>query len=240
MKTSHSLSSFVKQIHKHHHLHGLKKCLALFFAKLSGVKNSQARLDSVKYYKTFNHNYVTKTEQYNQTGFISHFGPRQEPALVLHGNNPNSKLGGGFLYYKGSCVDYKKATGEKIVHKLLNVHDFVAAVKRDFGLDLHRTGNTGDKPLHLICCYAGGYNPDSLAGQMARELDRSVVCYDEGTPLITFPGLKRNMDEAAKVFNEEIFLDKLSGENNFLERKVLTPLSEIIHHPDNQPGKKRV
>lgn len=232
MRTSESLSSFVKQIHKRHHFHEIKKSLIHFFAKLAGIKNSQVRLNnqSCKYYKVFSNHYLTQAQQINQTGFVSHFGPRQEPALILHGSDPRSMPGEGFIYYKGTCVDFKKMTGEKAVHKLLNVHDFVEIVKKDFGLDLRRNGNTGNQPLHLICCFSGGRSPKSVAGQLARELERSVICYGETQSMFTSPALKSHMDETAKVFCEEIFL----------KRKVISPMYEIIHLPDNNPGEVRV
>jgi len=232
MRTSNSLSSLVKHIHKQHPFQSIKKSLAHFFSKVSRVKNSQADFATqpCKFYKVFSNNYITQSQQKNQTGFISHFGPRQEPALVLHGNKPDSKLGPGIIYYKGSCIDYKNAAGQKAVHKLLNVHDFVEIAFKDYGLDLRRGGNTGDGPLHLICCYAGGFSPKSMAGEMARELKRSIVCYGIDKPVTTFPGLRSGMEETSKVFCEEIFLN----------RKVLSPLYEIIHLPDNQPGEIRV
>jgi len=231
MKIAHSLFSSVTHAFKSGIAKGVKSTFNRFFAQVDHIKNNDEKLKcpSYKFLKSFSANYNTKIERVVQTGFISHFGRYQEPAIFIHGSGTHYQDGKGIYYFKGMSIDNKNINGEEIVNPFLSVKEFVAAVKKDFNLDLHRTGNTGTSPLHLVCCYSGGVSPDSIAGQLSRELERSVVSYGENSSVGFIGCLADKMDEHARIYSKD----------ERYPNGIFRPLQPIIHFPDNKPGQIR-
>lgn len=231
MRINTSLLTTLTQTIKTNPFKNVSNKFANLFSKISGVKNNNENLkhQPAKFLKCFSSNYDSTQRRQVQTGFLSHFGHYQEPAIFIHGSGTHFIDGKGIIYDKGVTVDYKNLAGEEMPEVYLNVKEFVAAVKKDFNLDLHRTGNTGDKPLHLISCYAGSYRADSIAGQLSRELDRSVVTYGEDVQVCIFGKLIDKTDEPSRIYSPD----------SVYPNGILKPLKPIIHFPDNQPGRIR-
>lgn len=231
MKITSPISPTVNFINKCTSGKFIKKTLSNFLAKISHVKNSNTKINNQPYgfAKVFSNNYSTSDRHMEKTGYVSHFGKTQEPAIFIHGCESNHTEGKGIEYYKGITFDDKNIEGKEAVYKLLNVKEFVAIVKKDFNLDLHRTGNTGVAPLHLICCYSGGFSPNTIAGQLSRELERTVISYGDNSILTTFGSMTENMSKEARIYTDE----------DYSRGKFLRPLHQVIHFPDGKPGQIR-
>ena len=184
-----------------------------------------------KFIKVFSNNFDSTCKLTDQTGFVSHFGVRQEPALLIHSTRAGAFREQKFSYYKGNSLDLKNIKGEDIQPQFLNARELIDIIKRDFGLDLRRNGNTGKKPLHLITCYSGGFKNTSSGAQLARATGRKIVCYGEHDAIAVTvnPELKSYMDRQTRIYS---VLTSVYKDLN-------QPLQEVIHSPDGKAGKLR-
>lgn len=231
MKICNTFFTKVSHTFQGKHVKGIRNTFNNLLSKVSGIKNNNENLRTqpAKYFKCFSNDYDSNLKFNYQTGFLSHFGRYQEPAIFIHGSGTHYENGKGIVYFKGITVDNKNLAGESAVDSYLSIKDFVATVKKDFSLDLHRTGNTGTNPLHLICCFSGSFRADSIAGELSRELERSVVTYGDNSPVEIFGKLIDTMDERTRVYSPD----------KRYPNGILKPLKPIIHFPDNKPGQIR-
>lgn len=195
--------------------------------KLKCVQNTKNEMP-FKFSKAFSHNVDLTRKQIDQTGFISHFGLTQEPALFIHTADFSDDGERLFVYNKGITLNNLDIAGNYKVPQFLCATELVSAIKNDFNLDLCMNGNTGNMPLHLVSCYAGGKGPYSLASQLASATGRGVIAYGNKQELITMNDIKRNLSEDACVYAYPLH------ENNELN----TPLPGTVYHPVSSVVKK--
>lgn len=230
MKINSSIFSSISHAIKKNPVKNAANKINNFLTKISRIKNDKETLaPPVKFLKTFSIDYDSKAQQFTRTGFLSHFGQYQEPAIFIHGTGTHRSDGKGIDYFKGSSLDDINFAGEEADYKSLTIKEFVAAVKKDFNLDLHRSGNTGTSPLHLICCFSGSLDSDSMGGELARELNRSVITYGNNTRVYIFDELKDKIATNSRIYAPE---EKYPN-------GIPKPLKPIIHFPDNRPGQFR-
>ncbi|KFF65162.1 hypothetical protein IW01_18370 [Pectobacterium brasiliense] len=219
MKINYATTPIIMNANKSTPDNRVKKSLFEFLPKLIGMKNTNINFDKqpVKFAKIFSNNHSSERKSVQQTGYVSHFGPRQEPAIFIHGS-----LAGKFEYYKGNMINNKNIRGNN-PHVNLSATELVARIKKDFNLDLHSHGDRNTKPLHLISCYTGGINRATLASQLSIATHRQVICYGSEEPLYIYGDLKNNMDKNAYVYSKDLN----------------EPLPEILHTPYNMIGRPR-
>ncbi|WP_224552680.1 hypothetical protein [Pectobacterium versatile] len=219
MKISYTKIPTIMNVNKSTPDNGVKKTLFGFLSHFSRAKNVNVNVNKqpAKVAKVFSNNHNSEHRCIQQTGYVSHFGPRQEPAIFIHGSSE-----GKFAYYKGNTVNHKDIEGND-PYISLNATEFVARIKKDFGLDLHSNGDRNAKPLHLISCYSGGVSRDTLAAAMSIATNRQIICYGNKEPVFMRNGLKNNMDEDVYIHGE-------------YSKKALP---EVRHTPYNMIGSMR-
>ncbi|WP_440864478.1 hypothetical protein [Symbiopectobacterium purcellii] len=160
----------------------------LFF---NAVKNSlikeKIKFNSNGYQKSkvFSSNLHTLTGKIDQTGFVSNFRNTGEPGLLIHGYRDPETQKVFFVYNKGSYFNNMDTNNQPMRsgNLYLTAKEFVSHLKENHNIDLSVSGNTGKNNIHLVCCYSGSLSEDSLATELANEINRTVISYGQGKPV---------------------------------------------------------
>ncbi|MGY4730830.1 hypothetical protein [Burkholderia pyrrocinia] len=179
------------------------------FAKsIASVRNSKSSINIAScnkppgLAKVFCSNFDTSTNEISHTGFVSHFGDRQEPALFVHATKDWNSGKTWFAYQKGIYRDGIDAFGCDLSNstKLLDSTGLTKALKEDFGIDLSEAGGR-EKPLHLIACRSGGRDAKCLASELAKAINRKVVSYGDGEILYAPYDMKLALTNGGQVYS---------------------------------------